>query len=123
MQLTQNPLTGDHFIKSYSPGDIQINDTHYKNSLIIASDKLIENWPPQTITEFQPHYLDAIIQLHPEIVLLGTGEKQHFVDNRLLLPLINNHIGFEIMHTAAACRTFNLLAGEGRRVVAGLMMR
>ena len=62
------------------------------------------------------------VALEPEIVLLGTGDRQHFPHPRLLAPLTERRIGVEVMDTRAACRTFNILVAEGRRVAAALVI-
>ena len=67
------------------------------------------------------HFL-TVEALEPEIVLLGTGQNQHFPHPRLTSPLLNRGVGVEIMDTAAACRTYNIIMAEGRRVVAALLM-
>lgn len=122
MPFIENPNIGQYTIKSYAPGEIRINETRYQRSVVISATQLSVDWPPQNIGEFRAEHLDAILKFEPEIVLLGTGEQQHFIDPALLTRLIEKHIGFEIMNTAAACRTFDLLAAEGRRVVAGLLI-
>lgn len=121
MQLIQNRNTGDYIIQSYTLGEIRINGVSYTNSLILSPHQIITDWPPQNIHALAIEHLDIIIQLHPEIIVLGTGEHQHFLNPILLTNLMAHHIGFEIMNTFAACRTFNLLASEGRKVVAGLL--
>jgi uncharacterized protein len=122
MQLTRNRNTSDHSIQSYTPGTIKINGVSYTRSLVLSPQQLIENWPPQTIQALQKQHLETLIQLHPEVVILGTGEQQHFLSGELLAGLIAKNIGFEVMHTTAACHTFNLLVAEGRHVVAGLIL-
>jgi len=123
MQLTQNRNAGDYSIQSYTPGEIRIKDVSYTRSLILSPNQILVDWPPQTIQSLESQHLDAILELNPEIVLLGTGEQQHFLHPELLANLMAKHIGFEVMHTTAACHTFNLLVSEGRRVVAGLILR
>jgi uncharacterized protein len=123
MQLIQNRNKHDYAIQSYTPGEIRINDVSYTHNLILSANDIISDWPPQTIQTLEKQHLDAIIALNPEVVLLGTGEQQHFLNPALLADLMARHIGFEVMNTTAACHTFNLLASEGRRVVAGLILQ
>lgn len=123
MQLTQNRNTGEYSIKNYTPGEIRINETCYTHSLLLSPHQIVENWPPENIFMLTSEHLNTIIQLNPEIVLLGTGEHQHFPDPFLFSELMSKHIGYEIMDTLTACYTFNLLAQEGRKVVAGLIIR
>lgn len=122
MQLSENHNLGQYTINRYDTGKAIINHEVYTRSLIITPDQLITDWPPQAITELTPHHLQAIIKLMPEVVLIGTGEKQVFPDSKIFASLYNKNIGIEIMNTAAACRTFNILASEGRKVTAGLIL-
>lgn len=91
-------------------------------SLIIAPGSLIRDWPPQTFAELQQEHFTTVAELEPEVVLLGSGPTQRFLSPELARPLITLGIGVECMTTAAACRTYNILAGEGRRVVAALLV-
>jgi uncharacterized protein len=91
-------------------------------SLIVTGQQLIIDWEPNQPHELNASHLDAVLELEPELVLLGTGTRQHFPAMDILLPLHRAQIGIEVMDTAAACRTFNILVGEGRHVVAALMM-
>ncbi len=122
MQLIQNRNKNNHTIQRYTSGEIYINHVCYTHSLILSPTHLIPTWPPQTIQALEKQHLATIIELKPEVVLLGTGELQHFLHHSLLTDLMAHQIGFEIMHTTAACHTFNLLASEGRQVVAGLIL-
>lgn len=91
-------------------------------SFIISRDQLITDWPVATLEQLDARALDAIVQLAPELVILGTGSKLQFPDAKMTRPLHEAGIGLEVMDTAAACRTFNLLAGDGRLVVAAVIM-
>ncbi len=101
---------------SLSPGVETISD-----SFIVSPRHLLRDWPPASISELQAEHLDAIIELQPELVLLGTGTRLTFPPPQILAALHRQRIGVEIMDTAAACRTYNILMTEGRFVVAGLM--
>ena len=91
-------------------------------SLILTAQQLIIGWEPNLPHELTASHMDAILDLEPELVLLGTGARQYFPAMETLSPLHRAQIGIEVMDTAAACRTFNILVGEGRHVVAALMM-
>ena len=110
-------------IKSYQNGVICINDTLYKNSVIVTPNQIIEPWGPQSIDDFTTEHLQVILQLSPELVIIGSGEQQKFLPATRLRPLIEQKIGVEIMTTPAACRTFNLLAAENRNVVAAIIVK
>jgi len=109
-------------IRSYQPGRIHINDKILTQSLIITPDQLIENWTPQTIQELTENCFTNIIDLHPDILLIGTGSQLEFIPLKLYGELMKLGIGVEIMNTQAACRTYNALASEERNVAAALII-
>jgi uncharacterized protein len=115
-------LTNPYRIKSYEQGSIQIGDEQFFSSLIITPSIVINNWPPQIFDDIASHHLVQIIEMKPEIILLGTGSKQQFPDTDLLLSTAKLNIGFEVMDTGAACRCYNILLQEGRNVAAALLM-
>jgi uncharacterized protein len=92
------------------------------SSTIISPDRLIEDWPPTSPTELVVRHMQQVLEFHPEIVILGTGRRLHFPAAEVVQVCHQAGAGFEAMDTGAACRTYNILAGEGRRVVAALLM-
>lgn len=108
-------------INSYSSGVICINGERLTSSLIVSPRVLIPHWPPQCFTDIAPQHIDQLIQLRPEIIILGTGQHLHFLPPQLSAQIHQPGIGFETMDTGAACRCYNLLMSEGRNVVAGLL--
>lgn len=92
-----------------------------KGSFVLSPRHLLQDWPPFDIDGLQVEHLDAIIALQPELVLLGTGPRLKFPNQQILMGLHQQRIGVEVMDTAAACRTYNILMAEGRFVVAGLI--
>ncbi len=123
MKLNQDYRAGSYLIRSYRPGQLTINDELLTRSVVVAPATLLRDWPPQAAAELTVGHMQCIIELEPEVLLLGTGERQQFPDPALLKALITQGIGVEVMGTAAACRTYNLLTNEGRRVAAGLLLR
>ncbi len=117
-----NSLTHPFRINSYERGLIVIGDERFVSSLIITPSIVINNWPPQTFTDIATHHIEQIIEMKPELILLGTGSKQHFPDADLLLSTAKLNIGIEVMDTGAACRSYNILLQEGRNVAAALLM-
>ena len=109
-------------IRNYGPGWITVNDQDIRHSLIVSPDRLILDWPPQTFAELDAAHLAMILTLEPEIVLLGTGRRQQFPHPRLTQALLEQGVGVEVMDTAAACRTYNVIMLEGRRVAAALLL-
>ena len=113
---------GLNIVDAYSQGAVVISNVTYQSSLILCATDIINDWPPQTSAELTAHHLQQVISLDPEIVLLGTGSEIVFPPDEVLQPVISNRIGYEIMDTGAACRSYNFLVAEGRRVVAALFM-
>ena len=109
-------------IRDYGSGWITVNDQNIRRSVIITPERLVLDWPPQTFAELDETYLAMILTLEPEIVLLGTGRRQQFPHPRLTQALLAQGIGVEVMDTAAACRTYNVIMLEGRRVAAALLL-
>ena len=121
MELNQESSDGKYHIKAYEPGKITINDTEYTHSVIITQDSLISPWEVDNINNLNSIELARLIDFEPDVLLIGTGQKQQFLPPELQQVLFNAKIGFEIMDTAAACRTFMLLLSESRHVVAALL--
>ena len=101
---------------------VAINNIKYKQTVIVTTNQIITE---HEMTQFDALTADnfvALLSLHPEVTLLGTGEKHRFIDPKLIAALTAKHIPVECMTTAAACRTFNILVSEGRNVVAVLLV-
>jgi len=120
--LDLDPNQSSYQIRAFKPGMIQVNDKIITSSIIITPDELIENWQPQTLQELTVQSLEPVIALKPDILLIGTGSKLIFPPLETYGHLINLGIGVEVMDTSAACRTFNALSAENRRVAAALML-
>ena len=123
MQISLDTGTGAYTIRSYSAGEIKINDRTLHHSLIVTPTQLIEPWAPNTLQELQISDLEVIVAMNPEIVLLGTGSQMLFPYPALLALFLERKIGIEFMDTGAACRTFNVLTSEGRNVAAALLIK
>lgn len=108
-------------ITGYGPGYVQINQVRHAGSLIVLPDRLIPDWRPRAFEDLAAEDFAALAELAVEIVLIGTGEKLRFPHPSLTQALISRRIGLESMSTAAACRTYNILMGEGRAVAAALL--
>lgn len=91
-------------------------------SLILTSHQIITDWEPNRLPELTAAHMEMVFDLEPEVVLLGTGARQQFPAMEILAALHRAQIGVEVMDTAAACRTFNILVAEGRHVAAALLM-
>jgi uncharacterized protein len=109
---------GEYRISGYRPGAIVVNDTVYEGSLLVRVDEAPQTW--QAGQQLDGEAIEVLRATEPEVLLLGTGSRQHFPAPASLQALYAANIGFEVMDTRAACRTFNILAAEGRRVIAVL---
>lgn len=93
-----------------------------RKSITIRTNGMLNNWSPQTRTDFKSKHFALFAEDKPEIVLLGTGQHLHFPPQDCLSVLQQQNIGYEVMDTGAACRTFNVLAAEGRDVILAMLM-
>lgn len=122
MLVSQDHNHGDYEIQSYETGKLKINSNYYDHSVIVSSHELLQ-WAPQNFDELKANSFEQILSLKPAVVLLGTGEKMVLPDPKLLAAFYQAQIGVEVMPTLAACRTFNVLMSESRKVVAALLIR
>lgn len=121
MQLTENRPDEQYFIHSLGPDAIQIVENRYSRSLILSPFEGVREWPVESVERLQPADLAPILEWVPDVVLLATGRTQRFPSREIQLEMLRHNIGLEVMTLEAAARTFNVLAGEGRRVVAALI--
>lgn len=122
MDLTLERPGEHHYVRSIDERGVRVGEVFITSSLLISADQLIENWPPADVAQLSLDHLQAVLTLKPEVVLFGTGAKQVFLPQDLMVSFYQAGIGFEVMTTQAACRTFNVLVSEGRKVVAALML-
>ncbi len=111
-----------NLIRTYGPGQIVVNDQRYGASLIVLPERVFPDWPPRSFQELAPEHMQTLAVLDQEVVLIGTGRRLRFPSAELLAPMAQAGIGWEIMDTGAACRTYNILVSEGRKVAAALLM-
>ena len=122
MKLHLTDTSDVNVVSAYQLGKVVIKTETYETSLIITPQRIIPSWPPQSFDDFKPSHFESVAELAPELVILGTGNNLHFPDPSLTAGLTNLNIGVEVMDTAAACRTYNILAGENRNVAAALIV-
>lgn len=122
MKFAEDHNSANYKISGYDTQSIGINGLSHSKSLVISPMELLPDWEPATYSELNAQHLDALYAMNPEIIILGTGQKQIFPPAEILRRLANEQIGFEIMDTQAACRTFNILMAEDRTVVAGMFL-
>ena len=122
MKLQSDPYSGANTITGYGDGYVEINRTPYAHAVLLSSDGAINEWPVQSFDTLEADHFAQMVVLKPELILIGTGRKQRFPKPELLKALISAKIGFEIMDSQAACRTYNILVGEGRQVLLALIV-
>jgi len=122
VKFERDDAQGRNTFTGYGEGHVVVNGKRHASSLVVSAERLITDWPAARIESLTADHLAAIVELKPEIVLLGTGAKFTFPEPSLLAPLYKAGIGVEVMDTPAACRTYNILLGEGRNVVAALIV-
>lgn len=122
MKLHLNTSAGFNTVTGHGQGFVVVNQQRIETSLILMADKLITPWAVAglaglTLADFAP-----LIDLKPELVVFGAGQSFQFPDRRIIAAFSAARIGFETMDTPAACRTYNVLVGEGRNVAAALLV-
>jgi uncharacterized protein len=122
MQFTRELPSNVNFIRSYSTGELKVGDRILRASCALCATDLIIDWPPCTASELKIEHFPQLFAWQPEIILLGTGPAQKFPPREVYAAVAARNIGFEVMDTGAACRTFNVLVAEGRRAAAGLII-
>ena len=121
MELQQDRGLGP-FIDAYDPGEVKVDRKSYRTSILVYAEKQVTIWAPNDLSQLTLDDLQSLIELKPALILLGTGENLIFPSAELLSPLAEQQIGVEVMDTAAACRTYNVLMAEGRDVLAALLL-
>lgn len=123
MKFAEDHNSATYKISAYDDQSIAINGLAYSQSLVLSPSELDSEWSPSSFNELRASHLETIYTMKPEIIILGTGSKQTFPPAEILRHLAIKQIGYEIMDTQAACRTFNILMAEGRTVVAALFIQ
>ena len=121
MKFTRE-LSARLVVRSVSDTAIRINDEEYSDSVALTAEDILGTWPGASIAELTVADFAAVFETKPEIVLLGTGTSNVFPPRELTFAFARRGVGLEVMDTAAAARTFNVLANESRRVTAVLYL-
>jgi len=101
---------------------VRLGVVEYRENLLVTPERIVTGWATGGFDALTEADFAALAALGPEVALLGTGDTLRFPNTRLTKPLIEAGIGLEVMDTAAACRTFNILAAEGRKVAAAILL-
>lgn len=118
MLLTEHRNEQHLFVRRAEPDCVVVIDREFRNSLILGPERVAEDFTPQSVDELDQAAIERILEFEPEVVLLGTGARTVFAPPIVAAQFLKRGVGVESMDNAAAARTFNVLAGERRRVVA-----
>jgi uncharacterized protein len=122
MKFAEAHIDGAHLIQGYEFGRIFIGARTYRQGLIVSPERIVTGWGPGCAADLAREHFEALLELDPQVIIVGTGENQFFPDPRTYLATSRLGFGIEFMDTGAACRTYNILVSEGRKVVAGLII-
>lgn len=122
MQLVQEPAEFRYVLRGVSAEGVRVNQRTLGRSFLISPNQLREDWRPDSIEALQPDDFEAAFDWQPEVILLGSGPRLRFPAPAVLASVLRRGVGLETMDSGAAARTFNVLAGEGRRVVAAFLI-
>lgn len=121
MKLHLSSTAGLNIFTAYGEGYVAVNHRKYEENLIVLPDSVTPDWSTATVATLAAEDMDKLLSLGAEIVLLGTGSRLRFPAGALVRPFAPAGIGLEVMDLQAACRTYNILAAEGRKVAAALL--
>ncbi len=107
---------------AYGEGYVSVNGTRYEHNIVVLPDRLIPEWTQADFDALTVADFELLAALDAEIILLGTGNRLRFPRPELLHPLVQVQKGLEVMDVRAACRTYNILLSEGRKVAVGLLL-
>ena len=110
------------FVRKADAHTVVIVDQPFIASIILTRDKVIDDWGVADVAVMTPEHVEPIFALNPDVVLLGTGERQRFPSQAVLAAFLQRGVGVEVMDNAAAARTWDILASEGRNVVAAFIL-
>ena len=122
MKLHLAGTTGRNTVTGYGTGYVSVNGARYEKSLVVLPQRIVADWPPTTFESLESSHLAALVGLGVDIVLLGTGDNLRFPRPEIMRPLVDARIGLEVMDVQAACRTYNILMAEERKVAAALLL-
>ena len=121
MDLSLEIPQGHLFINSIDAHGIRVRDECYTGPFVLSTQQIVPTWTVASISDISEENLQVVFDLQPEVVLLGCGKTQKFLPPAIQMLFLSRNVWIEVMTTAAACRTFNVLAAEGRKVVAALL--
>jgi len=121
MKLHADSTPALNTVTAYGPGFIEINRERHSGAILLMPEGLVRAWAVTTVETLDETAIGPLLELAPEVVLLGTGERQRMLPSRLVRVFAGRGLGLDAMDTRAACRTYNILMTEGRKVLAALL--
>ena len=121
MKLHISNTAGLNIFTAYGEGYVSVNKEKQEKNLILLPESMIPEWTNNTFATLNEADMQVLLGLGTEIILLGTGSRLRFPPGALMRPFALAGIGLEVMDMQAACRTFNILAAEGRKVAAAIL--
>ena len=109
-------------VTGYDDDGVDINQVHFTHSLLVLPELPPVAWPVRSFERLDPEHFAHISSTDPDVVILGTGKRQRFIHPKLTAILTARRIGVECMDNQAACRTYNILMAEGRKVALALIL-
>ena len=122
MQISREEGNVSNAITAYAAGEIRMRDRVFRSSLIATRDAVIPEWKPAPVERLAIDDFGRLLELAPDVVILGTGPRQRMPPPELFAAFASHGIGLEVMDTGAACRTYNLLLSEFREVAIALIV-
>ena len=122
MRLSLESAQGRNLFTGYGEGYVDVNGARHRENVVVGEASVTPGWVSGSLDAVTAEHLAPLAAAKPEIVILGSGAAFRFPNPAILAPLYRAGVGVEVMDTRAACRTYNILLGEGRRAVAALIV-
>ena len=122
MKLHRADFSGKNAITGYGEGYVMVNRARHQRAIVVMPDQLVTDWAASTFDALTAEHVAALLPLGAEVILIGTGPRLEFPRPEILAPLIRAKVGYELMDVHAACRTYNILMAEERKVAAALLL-
>jgi uncharacterized protein len=122
MKLHLTKAEGQNLFTGYGDGYVAINHERFDHAVLVSPGLAVQDWDAPAFDALTPGHFEALLQMKPEVVIFGTGAALKFPRPELTRALAAAGVGFEVMDTKAACRTYNILMSEGRQVLAAILV-
>jgi uncharacterized protein len=122
LKLHLNTSISQKIFTAHGEGYVAVSRERFEHSIVVTPEQVLDDWQPQDFDALDETHFAYFLALKPEILIFGTGAQQRFAHPQLYQALVAAGIGVEFMNTAAACRTYNVLMAEDRKVVAAILL-